>query len=144
MYGQGIDNSDVQYVFDQYAEKTRQKLMKVRQLILDVASNTEGVGIIEETLKWGQISYLTLKSKSGTTIRIDEYQPDTQQIAVFVHCQTSLVETFQHMYPDYFRYEGNRAIIWDELGDEQADILKHFIKLALTYHQRKKGGSEPL
>ncbi|WP_227013429.1 hypothetical protein [Paenibacillus psychroresistens] len=25
----------------------------------------------EETLKWGQLSYLTLKSKSGSTIRID-------------------------------------------------------------------------
>jgi hypothetical protein len=42
------------------------------------------------------------------------------------------------MYPDTFQYEGNRALIWDELDDAQVDILKHFIELALTYHQRKE------
>ncbi|MDJ0757543.1 MAG: DUF1801 domain-containing protein [Ardenticatenaceae bacterium] len=136
---QVIDNPEIQYVFDQYAEKTRQKLMRLRQLILTVASETEGVGTIEETLKWGQISYLTHNPKSGTTIRIDEYQPDTQQIACFVHCQTNLVDTFRHMYPDAFRYEGNRAVIWDELDEVQGDVLKQFIELALTYHQRKRG-----
>jgi hypothetical protein len=139
MYSQAINNRDVQFVFEQYAETTRQKLMTLRQLIFDVASTTEAVGTIEETLKWGQISYLTHNPKSGTTLRIDEYQPDTQQIAVFVHCRTSLVETFQHMYPDYFRYEDNRAVIWDDLDNARVEILKHFIELALTYHQRKKG-----
>lgn len=139
MNSQVIDNPDVQCVFDAYAEKTRQKLMNLRQLIFKVATETKGVGSIQETLKWGQISYLTHNPKSGTTIRIDEYQPDTQQIALFVHCQTSLVDMFQRMYPDSFTYEGNRAVIWDELNDEQVDILKHFIELALTYHQRKRG-----
>jgi hypothetical protein len=132
-----ISNPDVQFVFDQYTETTRQKLMQLRQLIFEVASTIEAVGTIEETLKWGQISYLTHNPKSGTTLRIDEYQPDTQRIAVFVHCQTSLVETFQHMYPDCFRYEGTRAVIWDDLDSAQVDILKHFIELALTYHTQK-------
>jgi len=138
MNSQVIDNPEVQHVFDTYSEKTREKLMSLRQLIFDVASETKGVGTIEETLKWGQISYLTHKPKSGTTIRIDEYQPDTQQIAFFVHCQTSLVDTFQQIYPDSFTYEGNRAVIWDELNNKEVDILKHFIELALTYHQRKR------
>jgi hypothetical protein len=138
MNAQVIENPDVQRVFDQYGETTQQKLMKLRELILNVAAETEAVGAIEETLKWGQISYLTHHPRSGTTIRIDEYQPGTQQIAVFVHCQTNLVETFRSMYPDTFQYEGNRALIWDELDDAQVDILKHFIELALTYHQRKE------
>ena len=133
-----IDNPDVQSVFDTYPEATQAKLMKLRQLILDVATETEGVGRIEETLKWGQISYLTHKPKSGTTIRIDEYRANSQEIAFFVHCQTSLVDMFQQMYPDTFRYEANRAVIWDDLSDKQVDVLRHFIELALTYHQRKR------
>jgi hypothetical protein len=44
--------------------------MQLRMHILDAASETEGVGELEETLKWGQPSYLTKKPKSGRTIRI--------------------------------------------------------------------------
>lgn len=132
------DNPNVQSVFDGYPDVTREKLMRLRQLIFEVAAETEGVGSIEETLKWGQISYLTQQPKSGTTIRIDEYQADSEQIAFFVHCQTSLVDTFRQMYPDSFRYEGNRAVIWDDLDEKQVHILKHLIELALTYHCRKR------
>lgn len=31
------------------------------------------------------------------------------------------------------------AIIWGDLNDGQVDMLKDFIALALTYHQRKGG-----
>lgn len=138
MTTQITQNPDVQQVFDSYPDDIREKLLDLRQLILDVADETQGVGTIKETLKWGQISYLTHKPKSGTTIRIDHYQPESQQIAFFVHCQTRLVDTFQQMYPDTFRYESNRAVIWEELDDNQLDVLKHFLELALTYHQRKR------
>lgn len=36
----------------------RKKMMKIRSFIFDVARETEGVGELEETLKWGQPSYL--------------------------------------------------------------------------------------
>ena len=138
MSAQVIDNPEVQYVFDTYPEPTREKLMGLRQLIFDVAAETEGVGTIQETLKWGQISYLTSQPKSGTTIRIDEYQRETEEVALFVHCQTNLVDTFRQMSPDSFRYEGSRVVIWDNLNELQIDLLKDFIELALTYHQRKR------
>lgn len=133
-----IVDPNVQNVFDSYSEKTRQKLMELRQLIIEVALETKGVGTLQETLKWGQISYLTQSPKSGTTIRIDEYHPETQQIAMYVHCQTSLVETFRQMYSDDFQYEENRAVVWDDLNETQINILKHFIELALTYHSNKR------
>ncbi len=132
-----IDNPQVQMKFDQYPKATRAKLMMLRQLILDVASQTEEIGSIEETLKWGQISYLTQKPKSGTTIRIDAYNPASEEVALFVHCQTSLVDSFKFMYPDTFAYEGNRAVIFENLSGNQINVLKHLIELALTYHQRK-------
>lgn len=132
-----IKKDDVQRVLDSYSEPTQKMLIFLRTLIFDVANETEGVGTIEETLKWGQMSYLTHRPKSGTTIRMDEHQKGSQAIALFVHCQTTLVESFQQMYPDLFEYEGTRAIIFSSLNDEQVEALKHFIEMALTYHQWK-------
>ena len=73
---------------------------------------TEGVGALEETLKWGQPSYLTTESKSGSTVRIDQVKAEAGRYAVYFHCQTDLVETFRELYPD-LRYGGNRSIILD-------------------------------
>lgn len=133
-----IKNPEVQFKFDSYPEAMRNKFMDLRELIYEVAAETDGVGQIEETLKWGQISYLTHHPKSGTTIRIDEYQPESQQIAFFVHCQTSLVDTYREMVPNGFHYEGTRAVFWDNLNNGQIEQLKDFIELALTYHRRKR------
>lgn len=54
-----IENSDVSAVFNRYPERMREKLMFLRQLIIETAATTEGVGELEETLKWGEPSYLT-------------------------------------------------------------------------------------
>ncbi len=60
----------VEAAFHVFPSAVRKKLLRLRRLIFDVANKTEGVGEIEETLKWGQPSYLTPQSKSGSTIRI--------------------------------------------------------------------------
>ncbi|MGI9414318.1 MAG: hypothetical protein ACR2PM_11650 [Hyphomicrobiales bacterium] len=54
-----IQDPDVRAVFDSYPKQTRDRLLALRGLILDTAARTEGVGALEETLKWGQPSYLT-------------------------------------------------------------------------------------
>lgn len=51
-----IENPDVAKVFNNYPESIRKKLLYLRQLILDTASETEGVSKLEETLKWGEPS----------------------------------------------------------------------------------------
>jgi hypothetical protein len=132
-----IENLEVQMVFDSYPTPIRDKLMALRQLILDVASGSSEIGMIEETLKWGQISYLTQHPKSGTTIRIDEYPESPDQVAIFVHCQTTLVETFRLLYPNEFGYEGTRAVIFDTLDNGRLEAIRHCIELALTYHLKK-------
>ena len=50
----------------------RAKLMRLRKLVLDTAAKMDGVAV-EETLKWGQPSYL---AKGGSTIRIDAVKGD--------------------------------------------------------------------
>lgn len=111
--------------------------MLLRQLILDVAAETKGVGPLEETLKWGQPSYLTARSGSGSTIRIDRVKSQNGQYAMYFHCQTTLVDTFRETYRGEFRFEGNRSIVFDEDDEIPVEALSHCISLALTYHLRK-------
>ena len=66
-----ISNPHVARVFNRYPKKMKQKLMRLRQLIFDVAAKTKDVGQLEETLKWGEPAYLTSQTKSGSLIRID-------------------------------------------------------------------------
>ncbi len=135
---EGIDNPAVAAVFDAYTARLKSWLMRLRGLILDAASTTQGVGKLEETLKWGQPSYLTTETGAGSTIRIDRIKSGERQYALFFHCQTTLVPTIQELYPDEFSFDGNRAIIFGEDEEIPEDALRHCIVLALTYHLNKR------
>ena len=133
-------NPQVARVFAGYPAKLRKKLMRLRQLIFDTASKTEGVGKLEETLKWGEPAYLTAESKSGSTIRIDRKKSSETQYAMYFHCQTDLVETFKTIFPGDFTFEGNRSIVFGEDDAVPVKKLSSCIAMALTYHRRKKSG----
>jgi hypothetical protein len=126
-------------VFDACPGPLKAKLLALRKLILDTARTTEGVGPIEEALKWGQASYLTSESKSGSTIRIDRVK-SANEVAVFFHCQTKLVDTFRDLYPE-LRYSGNRAILLDAEKKLPEAALRHCVALALTYHLASRKGA---
>ena len=132
-----FQSDEVEAVFAAYPDALRDRLLRLRRLIFETARATEGVGPVLETLKWGQPSYLTQASKSGTTIRIDAVKPVPGRYALYVHCQTNLVSTFREMYPDALACEGNRAVVFEQDEAVPEDILRHCIALALTYHSRK-------
>ena len=133
----GFSDPAVQAAFEQHPRALKARLLALRQLIFDTAAGIEGVGPLEETLKWGQPSYLTTQTKSGSTIRLDRIK-GAEQYALYFHCQTDLVETFRSLYPAGMTYGGNRAIIFD-IGDEIPEpALRHCLGLALTYHSRKR------
>ena len=127
----------VEDVFQAYPKPLKAKLLALRRLIFDTAKTTKGVGALQETLKWGQPSYLTTETKSGSTIRIDRVKSDDSQVAVFFHCQTNLVETFRERYPE-LSYSGNRAILLDAEKKLPEAKLRHCVALALTYHLAKR------
>lgn len=129
-----IANPEVAEVFKNYPKHMRQKLMFVRQLILDTASEAKDINTLEETLKWGEPSYIT---KSGSTIRMDWKQSNPDQYALYFHCKTKLVDTFKELYKDKFKFDGNRAIVFNKSDEIPIDELKHCIFLTLTYHSRK-------
>ena len=127
--------ADVAAKYADYPGSTRRRLDELRALVLDTAARTTGVGPLQETLKWGQPSFLTAASGSGTTVRIDAHK--SGGVAVYVSCQTNLVETFRARYPQ-LSYEGDRAIVLPD-APLPTEELGHCIALALTYHARKKG-----
>ncbi|MCF6301400.1 MAG: DUF1801 domain-containing protein [Proteobacteria bacterium] len=105
-----IENPEVLAAFNHYPKPIRQALMRLRQLILDTASETEGVILLEETLKWGEPSYLT---KNGSTIRLGWRKSTPDQYALYFNCKTKLVDTFKELYDDLFQLEGNRAMVFN-------------------------------
>lgn len=122
-------------VFKNYPPNIRRSLKTLRELIFDLAAELNA-GKLEETLKWGQPAYLTVESKSGTTIRIDRVKSNPTQFAIYVHCQTDLIDRFRKLYPDKLKFEGTRAIVFDENDEIPMDEVSEFISAALTYHRK--------
>ena len=125
---------DVEAVFAAFDPHLRRQLELCRDHILSTAEEVDGVGALTETLKWGQPSYLTEASKSGSTIRVDAIAGTDDKYALYFICNTNLVERFREVYPETFNYQGNRAIIFDVSEPLPKEEIKHCIAMALTYH----------
>ena len=130
-------NTDVAAAFKSYPADVRRRLMALRELVFETAADTAGVGALTEALKWGQPRFLTEETGSGTTVRIDRLKK-SDGYAIYFHCQSGLVGQFKELYPDTFRYEGKRAIVFDAKDRVPVKALRHCIGLALTHHLRKK------
>lgn len=131
-------SENVAALFDAYPPRVKSKLLFLRQLIYETAAEFEEIGELEETLKWGEPSYLTGQTKSGSTIRIDWKEKQAEQYSIFFKCTANLVPTFKEKFPKTFRYGGDRSI--DFKIDDEIPVapLKKCIALALTYHLNKK------
>jgi hypothetical protein len=81
----------VELVFAEYPNAIRKKMLELRALVIETASEIEGIRELEETLKWGEPSYLT---KYGSTLRMDWKSKNPGQYAMYFKCTSRLVETF--------------------------------------------------
>jgi len=126
----------VKAIIASWSGPVRNAALEVRSLIYDTATTLPQVGILCEMLKWNQPAYLTNQTKAGTTIRLGETRDGTR-LGLYVHCQTSLVNTFQSHYSDQLEFENKRAIILHPDVSQSLEPLRHCIALALTYHSSK-------
>jgi len=125
----------VEVVFKNYPKNVRKKMLFLRELVFETAKETEEIDTIEETLKWGEPSYIT---KKGSTLRMDWKEKKPEQYAMYFKCTSRLVETFKSVFGSTFNYEGKRAIVF-QLDDKiPTKELKQCIKTTLLYHQVKK------
>jgi len=129
-------NSDpkVESVFANYPDFVQDKMLELRKLVLETASETDEISMLEETLKWGEPSYLT---KMGSTLRMDWKPKSPNQYAMYFKCTSKLVKTFKVLLGENFSYEGDRAIVFQLADVIPKDQLKSCIKAALTYHKVK-------
>ncbi|WP_298263039.1 DUF1801 domain-containing protein [uncultured Lutibacter sp.] len=127
-------NPKVEVVFANYPSFVRDKMQHLRKLIIETAEETEEITVLEETLKWGEPSYIT---KNGSTLRIDWKEKSPNQYAMYFQCTSRLVDTFRLIFDHKFQYEGKRAIVF-QLNQKIPEVeLKECIKAALIYHKVK-------
>jgi len=122
--------------FQSYQPKVRKKLKTLRKLIIDVAKDDPDILEIEETLKWGEPSYLV---KKGSTIRMDWKVKNPDKYQLYFKCTSKLVSTFKEIHGDTFDYEKTRALVFDleqEVIPEKA--IRSCIAMALRYHKVKE------
>lgn len=130
-----VEVPDVAAVFASYPDALRSALLALRRLILDTADATAGVGAIEETLKWGQPSYLTSETRSGSTIRVAPARSaSTDDYAMYFICHTNLVESFEVLFGDVFTYDGRRGLRFSVGDNLPENELRECVAMALTYH----------
>lgn len=129
-----ISNIKVAAVFQGWPVEIREKLLHLRQLVLQTAGDSADIGAVEETLKWGEPSYLC---KSGSTIRLGFSNRDPKHYGMYFNCNSKLIETFREVYADEFEFEGNRALIFSLDDDIPVEAISHCIHVALRYHRCK-------
>jgi len=135
------ETSDIDDVMRGYSRAVQPALMQLRGMVREVASSIPEIGGLVETLKWGQPSFLPKRARVGTTIRIDAISDEPPRVGLYVHCQTSLVETFRELYPDVLMFEGNRAVVLDASRPLPERELCHCIEMALIYHKAKRAAA---
>jgi hypothetical protein len=131
--------ADVAAAFSAFPDRVRARLLEVRNLIFATAADTEGVGRLMETLKWGEPAYLTEATGSGSTVRLGRLRSSERECAVLFNCRTTLIDDFRSRFPDVFAYEKNRAILLDAGKPLPEAPLSACFKMALTYHRRRGG-----
>ena len=123
----------VDEIFANYPIHVRDKMDFLRSLVIETAEE-EGIDVLEETLKWGEPSFVT---KNGSTLRMDWKDRSPGQYAMYFQCSSRLVETFRMVFNHTFQYEGKRAIVF-QLDQKIPELeLKECIKATLTYHKVK-------
>jgi len=117
-----------------YPNAVRDKMHYLRKLVLEAAEEIPELEKLEETLKWGEPSFL---AKGGSTLRMDWKEKTPDQYQMYFKCTSRLVETFKVVYGDFFEYEKSRAIIFQLDQKVPKKELKQCIKATLRYHKVK-------
>ena len=92
-----------------YPDFVRDKMYYLRELVKETAAEIPEVIELEETLKWGEPSFMT---KNGSTLRMDWKEKTPDQYQMYFKCTSRLVETFKLVFGNHFQYEKNRAIVF--------------------------------
>lgn len=122
---------DIGQIVSGYQPPVRQGVLRLRELIFQVAEGIPQAQPLKETLRWGQPAYLT-PARVGSTLRLGPHKDAT--FALFAHCQTTIIASYAQAFAGWDRIDGNRAVLFDSLGQIEPERLSHLIRHALAYH----------
>ncbi len=129
-----ITKPEFETKLERYPDFVRDKLKYLRKLVIDTAEEVPEITELEETLKWGEPSFLT---KTGSTLRMDWKKKTPNQYQMYFKCTSRLVKTFKLVFGELLEYENNRAIIFQLDQEIPVVQLKKCIKATLMYHKVK-------
>ncbi|MGF1764218.1 DUF1801 domain-containing protein [Aliivibrio kagoshimensis] len=120
---------DYKQIFDRYPEQAKAPLLLIRNLIITIAQE-QGLGNIEESLKWNEPSYLV---KTGSAVRLDWKAKTPDHYYLFFNCNTKLIDTFRELYSDTLQFQGNRAIVLSIHEPLPTETIRQCLTLAMNY-----------
>ncbi|MEE1674993.1 DUF1801 domain-containing protein [Agarivorans aestuarii] len=130
--------AELQAAIASYPVAVQQQVLRLRAEIQAVAASSEGVGELLETLKWGELSFVTEQSKSGSTLRVAWQTKQPEYLGLYVNCKTSLVDSYQTLFPGLFVYQKQRALLLPLNQAWPLAELRICIAMALRYHLDKR------
>ena len=98
----------------------------------------DDIGPLDETLKWGQLSWRPIKPKTGSTLRVNWSTTSPTELAVFVDCKTDLAARMQTLYPNLPSNDGRRRIALDLNAPFPETALAHLAEMTFRYHLTRR------
>jgi hypothetical protein len=123
-------DKNISTVLETYPEGILTRYQEFRDLVLSVADTIEVLKWIEESVKWGELSF---RSNIGSPFRFGWNPKSETQFGIYFICTTILVETYKKLYPDFFQFVGNRGLIFQTEDAFPMEPLSHCILMALRY-----------
>ena len=127
-------SDDLKIVVNGWPKNAQTHFHGLRDIVKDTAATNPLVGPLTETLKWGEPSFLTEQSRSGTTLRVAWKSKSPDEIGLFVICRTDMLEQVRALFPDAFRYEGTRAAYLPLSQTIPVEAVSYLASRAQTYH----------
>lgn len=95
------------------------------------------IGVLDETLKWGQPSWRPRRARTGSTLRMNWSPASPDQMSFFVDCKTDLAARMATLYPTPFSNDGRRRLDMSLALPLPEQALAHLAEMTFTYHLRR-------
>ena len=129
-----LNSPQVENIVCHYPKPAQHYFLALRSLIFAIAEEASPVLIVEETLKWNEPSYLC---KQGSTIRLAWKKSAKHNFYIYFNCKSLLIPTIKELYQQQFKYEANRALVFNLDKPLPIKALTHCFSMALNYHNIK-------
>lgn len=118
-----------------FPDEVQGKMEVLRELVHEIAQEEELVTELEETLRWGEPTFI---SNVGTSLRMGWSDKRPDQYGLFVQCSSLVIPTIRAVHADALRYDKNRGVLFQNEEDLPLDLLRPMIHAALVYKKVKK------